>query len=1183
MNLKRLTINQLPGIDQPFGLEASGSGIQIIFGPNGIGKSSVCRAVAGLYWGDWGASRKTFVSGEFEWGGEIWRAEREASSVRWSGGDESRTPPSLPAAHNYHCFFLQLRDLLDPSPDSARDIAEEIQRQLTGGFDLDQIAAGIFSPVPSRRKRSELRKFNNASNDVQSVELGQEALHKHAGQLDQLESQLEEAKSAEDRRIYVGRAIELAKRREELAGIEQRLGAMPHALAKLTGKEGDEVQDCEERLVELRKRGDNLETELQTARSTQRECGIDLPLDDADLEIWTNGADRLERLELELGPARRKRKEARRKLLSAVDAVGGDLIDNAALTLPNHSELFDYLRSSHSLATQIGETSKRLSLLEGIDQPEDSEQVLDSSRDASDALRSWLRTPQPESLAVRLSRRWRWLAAAFVMFLVGLGLAYFLDPLLASIAALGAGMGLAALFVRDAGDSNRRRQEAQNRYKEVGLEEPAEWNVSAVGDRLRNLESKTASLQRSRDRSVERELAQNELNGLREQQNELDVRRQKLKATLGLEHLPPDAELVDFARALDQLRLVCGENAAATGNVQDLESDHAGQLAELADILERYGESRPADAAAVKARLNNLRRRNDRLARALEGEKEATRQLEENGADMQSTRTSMARIYTEAELEDGDSHGLSSLLAVLPGFQELTKQAEDLESKNELDYTQLEKADESELAERDGLFLERLDRELEEIASHATRLHEEIVATRNQVKEARKGQNLQNLIAVRENARSDLGDLRDRTLFADAGDFLVSEIEQEYEQNRMPRVFERAREHFAAFTFHNYELHVAKGGFAPAGRKAGKVALGSRLFAEDLRLRQRRELDELSDGTRAQLLLAARIAFAEEAEQGRVLPLFLDEALDQSDPQRFEAIARSLGRIAHEQGRQIFYLTSDPLDVDRIRHALSRDGREPATIIDLGLIRTGVESVSGPEALSVSPALEVSSPDGLTPEAYGALLRVPAFRPALGFAEQHFFYLLWEDLALLRDLLTSGIERAGQWKTVAGTALAKRLASRSITAEQVGLRLELMEVFCELWKQGRGRPVDRDALADSGALSGRYLDDVVEIARELDGDAELLLGALGSREDERLKGFRSNSVERLRNYLIEHEYLDDRPVLAENELRLRCMASPAANHLPEGVAAEFVRRWWEWSRAPAVEEPKAGLKEQTGR
>ena len=118
------------------------------------------------------------------------------------------------------------------------------------------------------------------------------------------------------------------------------------------------------------------------------------------------------------------------------------------------------------------------------------------------------------------------------------------------------------------------------------------------------------------------------------------------------------------------------------------------------------------------------------------------------------------------------------------------------------------------------------------------------------------------------------------------------------EQTQLPRVFERARNHFSEFTHHNYELRLSKEAMSP------------RLFAVDLSSGEGRELDELSDGTRAQLLLAARITFAEEVEHGQVLPLFLDEALDQSDPARFVAIVRGLGRVAEDQGRQIFYLTS---------------------------------------------------------------------------------------------------------------------------------------------------------------------------------------------------------------------------------------------------------------------------------
>ena len=142
----------------------------------------------------------------------------------------------------------------------------------------------------------------------------------------------------------------------------------------------------------------------------------------------------------------------------------------------------------------------------------------------------------------------------------------------------------------------------------------------------------------------------------------------------------------------------------------------------------------------------------------------------------------------------------------------------------------------------------------------------------------------------------------------------------------------------------------------------------------------------------------------------------------------------------------------------------------------------------------------------------------------MGTREQHFFYVLSDDLDLLHDFLLKGIVHAGQWKTVSGTSLAEKLGSRSISPPEIAFRLDLLGVFCELWKQGRGRPVDRDALENSGALSERFLDDVVAIAKELDGNPETLLTMLETNKDPRLKGFRRSSADSLELYLRENGY-----------------------------------------------------------
>ena len=50
MKLRRLAIEHLPGIDRPFELTELADGLNIIVGPNGIGKSRLCAAMQALLW-----------------------------------------------------------------------------------------------------------------------------------------------------------------------------------------------------------------------------------------------------------------------------------------------------------------------------------------------------------------------------------------------------------------------------------------------------------------------------------------------------------------------------------------------------------------------------------------------------------------------------------------------------------------------------------------------------------------------------------------------------------------------------------------------------------------------------------------------------------------------------------------------------------------------------------------------------------------------------------------------------------------------------------------------------------------------------------------------------------------------------------------------------------------------------
>ena len=1158
MRLKRLTISRLPGIDQSFEIESAGAGVHVIFGPNAIGKSSICRAVEGLYWGDRGPIQQTLVTGQFELDGETWQAVRDGPRLRWRCGDADRVPLAIPGSHNHRCFFLRLRDLIDPSSEGTRDIASEIRRQMSGGFDLSQIVKDLFPGVSSQRSRGQRHVFNDAASDVLEAEGEQLGLQRSADQLAALEAQRQAAVSSARRLPSVERAVGRAGREKAHAEVVEEIAALPDALANLTGQEVEEITRLQNQIGQLDTRARDLDSERNGARHARRESRLPAEVSKSELEVCRNRAEELRRIELQLQTATTHRAECRQEVGAALSALGGGDVDEVALTVREHGQLFEFLRAAEKHRAQQSTIEWRLRLLEHIEHSEDDQSRIHSLRGAVDALRTWLRAPEPETLQDRLRARYAWILLALAMMVAGVGLAMSVDPLFGLLLAAGAGVMVPVILLRGTNPASDSRAHAEDAFATLDVEAPDAWDAVSVESRLRNLEGDVASidsrLQRARDRNVERQNLNSEFNGLAEAESLLAERRKNLLESLKLDAMPPDAELVDFARALDRLRETRIKYDGATAQVDALKTTHAQLLSCLTDVLQRHGEPIPEDATTATVYLNNLSERNAQLVKALADGRRSDDQLTLVSADQEAALNSLGQLYTKASLDHGDLPGLTALLKLLPKYRELKEKDNRLKAQIDLDREELESAGEAELVNCERRTLDRLKNDFSAAENRADKLQRDIAEIEAQVNEAKRSNNLQDLIAQRERARLALQDLRDKALFAEAGKFLVNAVEKEYEQNQMPRVFERARGHFSDFTHHGYELRLSRNTQSP------------RLFAVDLRSGEEREMNELSDGTRAQLLLAARMAFAEEVEQGRTpLPLFLDEALDQSDPARFEAIARSLGRLANDQGRQIFYLTSDPQDRDRFRHALEAEKCVVAAEIDLGLIRGRAVSIRGPTIFQVPRRPVVPAPDGASMEEYGVTLGVPAFAPALGYARQHFFYVLPDDLNLLHDFLVNGIEHTGQWKTVSGTPLAERLGSRSISSQEIHSRVNLLEAFCEAWNQGRGRAVDRDMLVQSGAASKRYLDDVVAIAGELGDDSEKLLAALRERKDHRLRGFRLSSTDTLEGYLRDNGHLDDRPVLGESDLRLRALTSPPANELPDGVASDCLNRWWVWA------------------
>jgi uncharacterized protein YhaN len=130
---------------------------------------------------------------------------------------------------------------------------------------------------------------------------------------------------------------------------------------------------------------------------------------------------------------------------------------------------------------------------------------------------------------------------------------------------------------------------------------------------------------------------------------------------------------------------------------------------------------------------------------------------------------------------------------------------------------------------------------------------------------------------------------------------VLSGVRARYEKERQPAVIQNSAASFSAITGGKY------------------TGIRTSLDDRELRIYDQREasvkLDQMSRGTREQLLISLRLGFIEEYEKNsEPLPLVVDEILVNSDPDRAKHTAAVLEQFA--QHRQVLIFTCHPSTID---------------------------------------------------------------------------------------------------------------------------------------------------------------------------------------------------------------------------------------------------------------------------
>ncbi len=1131
MKFERIRVERAPGVDQPFELTELGSGFNVILGPNGSGKSLLCRIVRGLLWSS-SKARGTVASAQLSTENGRLAVRRDEDQVEWSSEDGKALEPRLPGEHLSGCFLLHAGDLLSTGAQTDREIALEIRKQMAGGYDLDVVRTENFSVTPLHGKNAR-RSFDDAQRALARVREEFRGLAQEEESLVDLEQRILAAKRAAERVRLLENLRELAGEREQLALLDARASALPPGMEKISGAEGDNLSERDDVLAAQVEALEAAQLELERKRTELAECRPDgAPTRPEVLAAWIKRAGLLQRLEERCSELTSAAAEAAAALADARIHLAGEhgLCTEKPPTAALLAELDEHLRQATNNREALAKSEARLAAL--ANQLRDGSEP--SARDverALDALRDWSANPVAERELARQPLLW---SLALLFLGAGAFLGRTEDTSWFALAGAGAALSLWAYSIgASSRNANALRSEAVTAYPARDVEPPEEWNSNFVQERLAELEEELFEARTGEQVERDRDFLAQRLDELEVEARTLEDARRRLAQQAGVDLETTDLSLAETARRLAELSesSVRSREADAVADAAQLERRAATRKL-AAWLTERGYEC--TDATESLEALRSLEERMRAAARCEEEIAELESRLPRLEAAIETGRARVRRTFAEAGLEDEDRPGLEKRLAALKLHQSLDRDCRVHRAQIER-LTRLLPEGQAELT------AEEAEVALEEVVEEAAQ-YESLVAEREAAKQrlesARSGTRMEDAIDAALQAKDVLTEQHEEALDACLGSFLVRAVGEEYRRHSSPHVLQEAVRLFSEFTQQRYELLLFESEEA------------TRFRARDVLHGQVLGLSQLSDGTRMQLLLAARFAFALDVEDGQV-PFFLDEALSFSDPARFGEIARVLFTLV-EEGRQVFYLTSSPAEVNELAQAAARAGCKPPRVHDLSLAR-GQESLAQTVTeleYELIPALPPVGQDSAAQ--YGLRINAPFPAPGSKAEALHLFHLLRDELELLRRLVGAGCVSVGQWEVSVRTGAASALVVEDERIDWLSARCEVAHAVFEAWQIGRGRPIGRTELVESGAVSERYLDPFSDMVTEVGGSVTRFLELLGERQDERTKKFQKKKQEELTQWFEEQDYLDRRLQLDLDEARRR-VQSAMVGKTREGV------------------------------
>lgn len=1126
--INSISVLRAPGISPGFSLNDLGPGITIVYGPNASGKSTTARAIQAVLWPHQSALRGHHLAASFTLGGEQWEIDASASNVQRTRDGGPADAPLIAPLDDRGRYSLGLPDLL---ASENQPLAQAILNESSGGFDLPRVAEslGYESTVPPRLEAANA--VQAATSALQAAMSQENDVHDRLSGRGSLLAQRDQGLAAARDIEAIDTALEYRRRLSDEEEIADEIARFPTEVQSLTGDEPSLIAELSTRISQQTSQIMELQRTRDRWQQQIDETGIASAENPAG-ELKTLQQIQNQRSEIEalLTESERESATAISERQTHQNRLALDLEDDqiAALDASGMREFADIASSYERIRARRTAQDEVEIWLGGVQPPEN----LETLQQGVETLQTRLQHPNAaEHREISGMPRLIGIGSGLLLAIAGAILGITIDPLWWLLAAAGVLIMILA-WKFTSSDSPKIAAQLEQSYASLPLPQPEVWRAHHVRELLGELRDELKVALVEQEKAERWQDLEQERIELDQAYADTEARREEAIRKFGV---APDLKEESLRLLADNLSRWQAADATARGiqaRTERLKTD-SNTLGERAGtILKKLG----LGDGELSHQLDDLARRIEALDHARTSMESVQQQLDDVlQPKLDATMAERDGIYQRFGLEPDDATGMhrlqeqrSQLNAAKRRLDEQKSRVRDVWESLSLTPQWRTMSVEELTAARDtaqGLVDQRqgVENQLQEL----DRLEKS--AMHNQSREAARSR--------LDDARIHLSRERSRIMERSVGELLLSTVQQETRDAALPIVFHRARELFGIITRGKYELQFEAG--PPPEFTALDTSTGMTLA-----------LDQLSSGTRVQLLMAIRLAFIENVEVGPKLPVILDETLGNSDEFRASAIIDAAIDIS-KHGRQVFYFTAQGDEVARWMQrieAMPEDERLPINIVELAEIRrdAGFDRMPIPPTSEVETA-KLPSPADYDAETWAAAMRIPAVDPWADSAGSTHLWHVLKDTDALYALLQDDITTLGQLESLERTnpdQLEQVDSNLPNLMPGVHLRAHLLSDAVNMWRIGRARPMPTGVLADADMVDAVALEELQALQTSVENDGHRLLELLQTMEDAPLA---EKPLEALELWMISEGYIAQGTQMSERDIRARIieLASPA--------------------------------------